>query len=235
MDKRAPLITTFTVSFLLSLPLAAQGQTGRLDSEETVREQAAAVAEERAEVAREEAEIAREAAALEQRKADLAERRARLERKEAQLLKETTARTYQLEQQLAELKTRETERGLVFTIGDVSFETGEAELKAEAMRRLYPLVTYLKEHPNREVIIEGHTDSTGSADFNLQLSQQRADAVRDFLVSNGIDPDRIITRGYGQGYPVASNVTAAGRQENRRVEVVVLRSGERVAERERRR
>ncbi|MEW6301145.1 MAG: OmpA family protein, partial [Thermodesulfobacteriota bacterium] len=76
---------------------------------------------------------------------------------------------------------------------------------------------------------------TGSADFNLQLSQQRADAVRDFLVSNGIDPDRIITRGYGQGYPVASNVTAAGRQENRRVEVVVLRSGERVAERERRR
>lgn len=228
MNKRSIVVTTSLLCCTFSLPVLAGAQT---ESEATAREQAAAVAEERAEVAREEAEIAREAAELEQRKAALAEKRAAVARKEARIMKETSARTSQLEQELAELKTRETERGLVFTIGDVSFETDEAELKAAALRRLYPLVTYLNEHPNREVIIEGHTDSTGSASYNQKLSQQRADAVREFLISNGIAPDRIITRGYGQAYPVASNETAGGRQENRRVEVIVLRSGERVAER----
>lgn len=232
MNTHNMLIILGTLSLMLgpSLPTQAQMDRGEAELETPAAEEAATVAKEKAEVASEEAEIAREAAALEQRKAALSEKKAALASKEARLIEETTARTHQLAQELAELKTRETERGLVFTLSDVLFETNEAELKADALRNLYPLVTYLKEHPNREVLIEGHTDSTGSDSYNLELSQQRAAAVRDFLISNGINPNLIIARGYGKAHPVASNATQEGRQENRRVEVVVLHSGEKVAD-----
>ena len=87
--------------------------------------------------------------------------------------------------------------------------------------RLQPLVSYLKQHPDRQVIVEGNTDSTGIPDTNRQLSQQRADAVRAFLVSAGVTPDRVVARGLGSDYPVASNDSAAGRLQNRRVDVVI--------------
>lgn len=191
----------------------------------------AAVAAEKADVAREEALLAREAAALEEKWAALAERKAAVAQKEAQALRATVARASELEQELAELKAKETDRGLVLTLGDVLFASGQAELTAEAMRKLYPLVTLLKERPERSIIIEGHTDSAGDEAYNKELSENRALAVRDFLVTNGIDPQRITARGYGEAYPVASNATRTGRQDNRRVEVVVLREGERVADR----
>jgi len=191
----------------------------------------AAVATEKAAVAREEALLAREAAALEEKWAALAERKAAVAQKEAQALQATVARASQLEQELADLKAKETDRGLVLTLGDVLFESDQAELTADAMRKLYPLVSLLKERPERSIIIEGHTDSAGAETYNQELSENRALAVRDFLAANGIDPQRITARGYGEDYPVASNATQTGRQDNRRVEVVVVREGERVADR----
>jgi outer membrane protein OmpA-like peptidoglycan-associated protein len=114
---------------------------------------------------------------------------------------------------------------------NVLFEYNRADLKPGAMRNLYPLVTFLKDHPTRTLIIEGHTDSTGSDSYNLDLSHRRAAVVRDFLILNGISSDRVMARGYGEAYPVVANDTAAGRLQNRRVEVVISHEGQRVAER----
>jgi outer membrane protein OmpA-like peptidoglycan-associated protein len=222
------LVTGVTFSVLGSFPLATKTYGAEDNS---IRTQMNTVAEEKAEIAQEEAEIARDAAALEQRRAALAERRAAAEKKEARLTREIPTRTSRVEQELADFRAKETERGLVLTLGDVLFRSGEAELTAEAMRKLYPLVALLKENPQRSILIEGHTDSSGAESYNRDLSERRAIAVRDFLVSTGIKPERITARGYGEDNPVASNATEAGRKENRRVEVVVLRNGDRVAER----
>lgn len=143
-----------------------------------------------------------------------------------------TARAQALEQELAALKAQDTERGLVMTLQEgVLFEYNRAELKPGAMRSLEPLITFLREHPDRTLLIEGHTDSTGSDSYNLDLSQRRAEAVRNFLAVNGISADRVVARGYGEAYPVTTNTTEAGRQQNRRVEVVIAHEGQRVAER----
>jgi OOP family OmpA-OmpF porin len=133
------------------------------------------------------------------------------------------------ERELEELRARPTERGLVVTLGDVLFEFDRAELKPGSMRQLEQLASLLRQHPERRVAIEGHTDSIGDTDYNVRLSERRAEAVRGFLVRQGVDPARIVTRGYGQAFPVASNETEAGRQQNRRVEVVLARQGERAA------
>lgn len=222
-------VAAFGVLLGLSSPSLA------FDDEESVtrNDEIAEVAEEQADIAREEARIARDSLALEERKAALAERKASIARREAKLMKEVDTRTAQLEEKLADLRARETERGLVLTLGDVLFETDQAQLTADAMRKLYPLVTLLKENERRDISIEGFTDSSGAESYNLNLSQERADAVRDFLVANGIDPERIKAQGYGEAKPVASNADAAGRRENRRVEVIVMREGERVASTER--
>lgn len=134
---------------------------------------------------------------------------------------QATAHATQLERELAALKAQQTDRRLVLTLSDVLFESNRADLKPGAMRTLYPLVTFLKEHPTRTVSIKGHTDSVGSQPYNLDLSERRAEAVRSFLVAQGIEPGRIAAVGYGETYPVSSNDTEAGRQQNRRVEVVL--------------
>lgn len=137
-----------------------------------------------------------------------------------------------LEQELAALKAKDTERGLVMTLQEgVLFEYDKAELKPGARRNLEPLMTFLQEHPERSLIIEGYTDSTGSDAYNQDLSFRRAEAVRDFLIDNGISSDRIVARGYGESYPVTTNSTEAGRQQNRRVEIVIAHEGRQVAER----
>jgi outer membrane protein OmpA-like peptidoglycan-associated protein len=143
-----------------------------------------------------------------------------------------TARAQALEQELAALKAKDTERGLVMTLQEgVLFEYNKAELKPGAMRNLEPLITFLQEHPDRTLLIEGYTDSTGSDSYNSELSQRRAEAVRNFLAVNGISSDRVVARGYGESYPVTTNTTEAGRQQNRRVEVVIAHEGQQVAER----
>jgi outer membrane protein OmpA-like peptidoglycan-associated protein len=139
---------------------------------------------------------------------------------------EATAREKQLREEMSELQARETARGLEMTLGDILFDVGKATLKPGAMKNLYRLVTFLKEYPDRAVLVEGHTDSSGSDATNLALSQQRADSVRSFLIENGIEPGRVLARGYGKAYPVAGNDTAEGRQKNRRVDVVILNPGQ---------
>lgn len=136
-------------------------------------------------------------------------------------------RAEQLEQRLAELQARETERGMVMTLGgDILFEVDRAELSPGGAQRVARLAEFLRDFPDRIVLIEGHTDSTGSAEYNRDLSVRRANAVQDFLISQGIDPTRIVARGYGQDVPLAPNDTAAGRQQNRRVEIVILEEGQ---------
>jgi outer membrane protein OmpA-like peptidoglycan-associated protein len=152
--------------------------------------------------------------------------RSQQEAQQAQSAVQTaTARAKQLEQELSSLKAQvqETERGLVLTLSDVLFDFNRADLQAGALQKLYPLVTFLKENPNRNVVIDGHTDNVGSDAYNLDLSQRRAEAVRAFLVQNGIRGTRVTAQGQGESSPVASNTTEAGRQQNRRVEIVVLR------------
>lgn len=116
---------------------------------------------------------------------------------------------------------KQTARGEVVTFGDVLFALGKADVNSGAYANLDKLADYLKKNPERKVLIEGFTDSTGSDQVNLKLSQARADAVARELTNRGIAYDRITTRGYGKAYPVASNVNATDRALNRRVEVTI--------------
>ena len=135
-------------------------------------------------------------------------------------------RSQQLERELQELKARETERGTEVTLRDVLFATDRAELKSGAMMNLQPLVDYLKANPQRDLLIEGHTDSVGPEQYNLELSRSRASAVRDFFLAQGIPSERMTIQGYGERYPVAPNDNEAGRQQNRRVNLVILKEGQ---------
>jgi outer membrane protein OmpA-like peptidoglycan-associated protein len=132
-----------------------------------------------------------------------------------------TTNSARLQAEVDALKAKPTDRGLVLTLGDVLFETGSSTLSPGAGRNLDRLVQFLTDHPERLVQIDGFTDSVGTDSYNQNLSQRRADAVRDQLVSRGISSTRISTRGYGKDSPVASNSESSGRQLNRRVEVVI--------------
>ena len=127
----------------------------------------------------------------------------------------------ELQRQIAELNAKSTERGLVVTLGDVLFETGKSDLKAGAIANISKLATFLTQYPDRTVAIEGHTDSVGNEDYNLGLSQRRANAVQQYLISQGIASNRVTATGKGENFPVASNETSSGRQMNRRVEVII--------------
>jgi outer membrane protein OmpA-like peptidoglycan-associated protein len=134
----------------------------------------------------------------------------------------TAALRAQLLQQLNEvLQTTDTPRGLVVNMADVLFETGKYALSVDAQLKLAKLSGIIQAHPGLNLAIEGYTDTTGTPDFNLKLSQQRADAVRQFLITQGLSPDTITSKGLGQADPVADNSTAGGRKLNRRVEIIV--------------
>jgi len=126
-----------------------------------------------------------------------------------------------LQQQLTELQARQTERGMLVTLGDVLFETNRADVKPGARDSLRKLADFLQQHPSRSVLIEGHTDSVGSAAANNALSQRRADAVDAALGGLGLAAQRTTTIGYGEDYPVADNATDTNRALNRRVEVYI--------------
>lgn len=127
----------------------------------------------------------------------------------------------QQQQQLKELNAKKTARGMVITLGDVLFRTDKAILESGGVHNVQKLADFLNQYPKTRVLIEGHTDSTGSAGHNQTLSEQRANAVRIALSDMGIGNDRISTRGYGEKYPVAGNNTSANRQLNRRVEIIL--------------
>jgi outer membrane protein OmpA-like peptidoglycan-associated protein len=154
-------------------------------------------------------------------------------RSDAQMSAEQAAaaqqRAQELESALADLQAKKTDRGLVITLGDVLFATGRADLKSGARHSLEKLSAFLHEYPQRTVQIEGFTDSVGTDDYNQGLSERRAAAVRDALTGMGISSDRIQARGLGKSSPVADNESATGRQQNRRVEVIISESDGRAA------
>jgi outer membrane protein OmpA-like peptidoglycan-associated protein len=126
-----------------------------------------------------------------------------------------------LQAQMDELNAKKTARGMVITLGDVLFDTGKARLKSGGERDVQRLADFMQRYPERKVLIEGYTDSTGGSSYNQTLSEQRASAVGNALTNLGVSADRISTKGYGKAYPVASNSNVAGRQLNRRVEIVL--------------
>ncbi|MCC5793469.1 MAG: OmpA family protein [Chromatiales bacterium] len=130
----------------------------------------------------------------------------------------------ELRRQIEALEARETERGLVLTLGDVLFDTAQSDIKAGATSNLVKLAEFLRQYPERGVVIEGHTDNVGSAAYNQALSERRADAVKSWLMQQGIASRRMVTSGKGLHQPVADNATATGRQLNRRVEVIIEHS-----------
>jgi outer membrane protein OmpA-like peptidoglycan-associated protein len=142
--------------------------------------------------------------------------------READLARRETA---ELQRQIEAMDAKATDRGLVLTLGDVLFATGRSELRGGAVRNLDQLAAFLRQYPERTAIIEGHTDSVGSASANLALSQRRADSVVQYLIRQGIDANRLQAIGRGQDYPVAENDTASGRQQNRRVEIIISEAG----------
>jgi len=119
------------------------------------------------------------------------------------------------------LETRDTPRGLVVSMGDVLFATGKYDLKSDAQLKLAKLSGIILAHPGLNLAVEGYTDNTGSEDFNQTLSEKRAETVRSFMVQQGLADDRVTSQGFGESSPAADNSTAAGRQKNRRVEIVV--------------
>ena len=152
-------------------------------------------------------------------KLELERQRLQLALREAKLLSVQQQGQW-LEEQIINLATTQTDRGLVMTLGDVLFDTGEADLKNAANRTVLKLVQFLQLNPKRVVRIEGYTDSTGGKEDNVLLSRARAQAVADTLVDLGIDEKRIQVEGYGDQYPVDVNATERGRAQNRRVEIV---------------
>ncbi len=150
---------------------------------------------------------------------ELERQRLQLTLREAKLLS-VQQQTAWLAEQMAMLQGIEGERGLVMTLGDVLFEVGAADLLPAANRTLLQVAHFLQLNPRRRVRIEGYTDNTGSAEFNLELSRARAQSVADLLQDLGISAERVEVVGHGIDFPVAENASARGRAQNRRVEIV---------------
>lgn len=176
------------------------------------------VARMRADNATQAAQLAQSDAAQAQRQAQQAQLDAANAQRQTQ---EAQAHAAQLEAQLAELAAKKTARGMVITLGDVLFGTDLSRLTADGMRSAQKLANVLQQNPQRNVLIEGFTDSTGAANYNQGLSERRASAVRTALLEMGVARERIDMRGYGESFPVATNDSAASRQLNRRVEIVL--------------
>jgi outer membrane protein OmpA-like peptidoglycan-associated protein len=164
-----------------------------------------------------------------QRQAVLLQARERQVQTSADQVSDARMRADSLEAQLADLKLQKTERGLVLTLGDVLFDTGQATLKSGANGTMDRLATALREKSGRKVTIEGHTDNVGSDASNQGLSERRAQAVQSALTERGVVRGQITTLGKGENFPVASNDSADGRQSNRRVELIFTEDQTRIA------
>ncbi|MDO9622877.1 MAG: OmpA family protein [Pseudomonas sp.] len=166
-------------------------------------------------------------ASAERANARLSARDAQIDARDAQL----NARDAQIKELQDSLNAKKTERGTLVTFGDVLFDLNRAELKPGGMNNINKLAQFLQQSPERKVIVEGYTDSTGSAAYNLSLSQLRANSVRMALIKMGVGPERIVTQGYGKEYPVSGNDTSSGRSMNRRVEVTISNDNQPIAPR----
>lgn len=202
------------------------GKLGDIQFEAQVAARNAQIANEKILTAQAQEEIEK---GTSERQAVLIEAREAEARRRAEQAQMAEQRATTLEQELAELKAKKTDRGLVVTLGDVLFDTGKASLKPGAYATVDRLAAVLKEAPDRKVMIEGHTDSVGSDEYNQGLSERRAAAVQTALLERGVRSDQITAIGKGKNYPVATNADAAGRQQNRRVEMVFNDDRSRVA------
>ncbi len=201
-----------------------QEQMAKQKAEEAARLKAEAdAARAKSEVERLKAEAERKAALQKEEAAKIAAEDAELARKQAE--EEKAALRARLLRQFSQvLETSDTDRGLIVNMSDVLFDTGKYTLRQEAREKLARIAGIVLNYPDLKLEAEGHTDSVGSAEFNQKLSEQRAESVREYLISQGIPVDSVTSSGKGFSMPVAPNDTAAGRQKNRRVELIV--SGE---------
>jgi outer membrane protein OmpA-like peptidoglycan-associated protein len=175
-----------------------------------------------ADIQAKEAALAKAQAEAKAKEAEDARALADAHAKEAEKAKNELA---QLLKELSELQGQLTDRGIVLTIGDVLFATAKSTLNPSAQRSMDKISEFLQKNQNRHLLVEGHTDSVGSDEYNQGLSEQRAASVKSALVQRGIATERIVTIGYGKKFPLASNATAAGKQQNRRVEAIILNEG----------
>jgi outer membrane protein OmpA-like peptidoglycan-associated protein len=171
-----------------------------------------------AESAQRSAQASQLAAEVATQQAQEAQGQTALARQDAQTAQANAA---ELRGRLSEMNATQTERGMVVTIGDLLFDNNSAVLKPGSGQSVQRLGAFLKVYPKRNALIEGYTDSVGSADSNQGLSERRADAVRSALVATGVVGERLVMRGYGEAYPVGNNQSADGRLSNRRVEVIL--------------
>lgn len=175
-----------------------------------------------ADIQAQEAALAKAQADAKAREADMARALAEDQAREAEMAK---AELMLLMQELTDLQGQLTDRGIVLTIGDVLFATAKSDLNTSAQRSMDKLAEFLQKKQNRNLLVEGHTDSVGGDEYNQGLSEQRAASVKAALEKRGVAAERIVTIGYGKKYPLASNDTAAGKQQNRRVEAIILNEG----------
>lgn len=165
-----------------------------------------------------EAEAARQ---LAERRTEQARESAREARRSQQVAEAAIEEAERMADEMREMEAQQTERGLVLTLSDVLFDTDSAQLKQGADLTLNRLEDFLRNNPERKLLIEGHTDARGPEEYNLDLAQRRANALAEALVQRGIPSDRLRPVGLGEAFPVASNESPGGLQQNRRVEVVV--------------
>lgn len=196
---------------------AEQQQQAQMESLRVQIEEQKKAADAARRASEEQVATARRAAEAERARADQARREA-----EKAAAREKTQGDLLARLQAIEQSARVEARGIVLTLpGSVYFDTGRADVKKGAAERITRIAEALAGAPDRKIIVEGHTDSTGSTATNEKLSNLRAEAVKAILVAHGVSPDRIETHGYAATKPVASNATPAGRSENRRVELIV--------------
>jgi len=206
---------------------AAQSEAERVKRETDAQRAAAQSDIERAGREKAEAEAARAAAVLAQQAAQAETERARLAAGDADQLRlkaegeKTELRAQLLAQFSLVLETRDTARGLIVNMSDVLFDTAKFSLRPGAREKLAKVAGIISGHPGLKLEVEGHTDNVGGDDYNQKLSEQRGSAVRDYLTQQGIPAGSVTTEGFGKTKPVVSNDTSAGRQQNRRVELVI--------------
>lgn len=180
------------------------------------------------------AEVELEQSAAKRAKAQLSSREQQLQSSKQQLKsseQQLASREEQIRRLQDELEAKQTARGTLVTLGDVLFDVDKSDLKPSGQRDVQKLASFLNDNPERQLVVEGYTDSTGADSYNQQLSQRRAESVHRALTRAGVDSRRVQVVGYGEQYPVASNGSASGRAQNRRVEVTISNNDQRVAPR----
>lgn len=168
---------------------------------------------EQANLSKQETEAAKRYAQAQAEEAELAKQEAELAIEEAKSLR----------RKLNSIATEETDKGLMMTLGDFVFDSGRSTIKTGAVENFSKVVKFINTYPDKKVQIEGHTDSSGSNELNLKLSQKRADAVKVLLVKNGIQAELIEALGMGEEFPIADNASSVGKSKNRRVEIIILK------------